>query len=257
MKKRLFITSIVMMLVIAVALSTATYAWFTSNAQVTASTVTLTAESGAGTALGIGWLDGTTGTEIVANEADNYKPMVPSELDVDTTDFANVTWSGATIYTDGGIAKFNAPYNPAPVPYQYNGTVGGNVKNIFYIENLSHANSISTITMTLASVEDTDSLLRVAVFTSTTYNGTYTLKAVFGKEANMNTEWGEIEEAGDVVADLCADDAEVPTVTSYVISNLAPDAKLFFKVVAWLDGVALDDSTAESTSTLGLNFLAS
>ena len=35
MKKRLLITSIVMMLVVAVALSTATYAWFTSNAGVT------------------------------------------------------------------------------------------------------------------------------------------------------------------------------------------------------------------------------
>ena len=43
MKKRLLITSIVMMLVVAVALSTATYAWFTSNTTVTANEVTLTA----------------------------------------------------------------------------------------------------------------------------------------------------------------------------------------------------------------------
>ena len=51
MKKRLLITSIVMMLVVAVALSTATYAWFTSNTQVTANHVILTAATMEGDAL--------------------------------------------------------------------------------------------------------------------------------------------------------------------------------------------------------------
>jgi len=55
MKKRLLITSIVMMLVVAVALSTATYAWFTSNVQVTANTITMTAGTSQSSALGIEW----------------------------------------------------------------------------------------------------------------------------------------------------------------------------------------------------------
>ena len=55
MKKRLLITSIVMMLVVAVALSTATYAWFTSNVQVTANTITMTAGTSNSSALGIQW----------------------------------------------------------------------------------------------------------------------------------------------------------------------------------------------------------
>ena len=244
-----------MMLVVALTLATSTYAWFTSNTTVTASTVTLTAESNSGTALGIGWLGGTTGTTITANEASEYKPMVPSELDVGTTDFADITWSGATTYTDGGVSKFNAPYASVS-PYQYNGTVSSSTVNIFYIENLSPANAISTITMTLAGVEDTNSLLRVAVFTSSTSDGTYTLKAVMGVDEDLDTEWGEITTKGQVVADLCDDGDEVPTVTSLTISNLAAQGKVYFKVVAWLDGVALDDSTAESTGTLGLNFLA-
>ena len=256
MKKRLLIVSAVMIFVVSITLSTATYAWFTSNSTVTATSVTLTAESSDSTALGIGWLDGTSGTMITANSASEYKPMVPSELEVSVTDFDDVTWSGATVYVDGNVAKFNAPYNPSPVPYQYNGTVESTTKNIFYIENLSHANAISSITMTLSGVEDTNSLLRVAVFTSTTSNGTYTLKAVMGKEANMNTEWGEITVKGQVVDSLCADDEEVKTVTSLVLTNLAAEGKIYFKVVAWLDGVALNDDTANSTSTLGLNFLA-
>ena len=233
MKKRLLLTSIVMMIVVAVVLSTATYAWFTSNASVTASTVTLTAESSGGTALGIGWLDGTTGTTI--------------------TDFADVTWSGATTYTDGGVAKFNTPYASVS-PYQYNGTVDANIKDTFYIENLSTANTISTIVLTLSDVADTNTLLRVGVFTSSTANGTYTLRGVLGADEDLDTEWGEITAKGQVVADLCDD--EVATVTSIEFTNLSAQGKIFFKVVAWLDGVVLDDTTAESTSTLGLNFLA-
>ena len=194
-----------MMLVLAVTLSTATYAWFTSNATVTASTITLTANNSAGTALGIGWLGGTTGTLITANDAESYDPMVPSELDVDTTDFDDVTWGGATIYKDGSVFKFNTPYSPAPSPYQYNGDVSDNAVYIFYIENLSHANAISSITMTLSNVEDVSTLLRVAVFTSSTSDGTYMLKAVMGKEENLDTEWGEIA-AGDEVEYLCDDE---------------------------------------------------
>lgn len=254
MKKRLLIVSIVMLLVIAVTLSTATYAWFTSNASVTASTVTLNAESSGGTALGIGWYGSTTGTSITANSASNYKPMVPSALSVGNTALSSITWSGATIYTDGGVAKFNAPYSPAPVPYTYNGTVSSSTVDVFYIENLSQANAIRTITMTLSDVVDADDLLRVAVFTSSTNNGTFTLQAVLGKSADMNTEWGSITAAGQVVSDLCT--SEIQTVTSYVINDLPAQGKVYFKVVAWLDGVALNDSTAESTSTLGLNFLA-
>ena len=251
-----------MMLVVAVALSTATYAWFTSNNTVSASTVTLSAASSGGVALGIGWKDGTTGTSITANAAASYNPMVPSALVVDTgsntpTNFSAITWSGATIRTDGGVEKFNAPYDPAPAPYQYNGTVSAATKDIFYIENLSSSNSIPSITLTLTEVADTSSLLRVAVFTSATVDGAYILKAVMGKEANMNTEWGSVALNG-VVADLCADNAEVKTVTNYVISNLAASGKVYFKVVAWLDGVALNDTAAaaNATSTLGLLFTA-
>ena len=51
MKKRLLITSIVMMLVVAVALSTATYAWFTTSTNVSAEAVVLTAATMNGDAI--------------------------------------------------------------------------------------------------------------------------------------------------------------------------------------------------------------
>ena len=258
MKKRLLITSIVMMLVVAVALSTATYAWFTSNDTVSASTVTLTAESNGGAALGIGWVDGTTGTTITANAATTYNPMVPSALVVDTgsntpTNFTAVTWSGATTRTVGGDPVFNTPYDPAPAPYQFNGTVGGNTKYIFYLENLSASNDINSITMSLSNVTDANDLLRVAVFTSATEDGTYALRAVLSKTTAQSTEWGTVQADASVAA-LCS--TPVSTTTTYVIDGLDAGDQLFFKVVVWLDGAALIDEYAETSTVVGLNFVA-
>ena len=258
MKKRLLITSIVMMLVVAVALSTATYAWFTSNDTVSASTVTLTAESNGGAALGIGWVDGTTGTTITANAAASYNPMVPNALVVDNgsntpTNFSAVTWSGATTRTVGGVPVFNAPYNPAPAPYQFNGTVSGNAKYVFYLENLSASNDINSITMSLSNVTDANDLLRVAVFTSDSATGTFALRAVLSKTNAQDTEWGTVQTDG-VVADLCS--TPVATTTSYVIDGLEAGDQLFFKVVVWLDGAALIDEYAETSTIVGLSFVA-
>ena len=85
MKKRLLITSIVMMLVVAVALSTATYAWFTSNAKVEAKSMTLTAAVSDADALGIGWIGGNAGTLINSTIAETLKPMAPADLTATTT----------------------------------------------------------------------------------------------------------------------------------------------------------------------------
>jgi len=75
MKKRLLITSIVMMLVVAVALSTATYAWFTSNTSVTANSVTMTAGTSASSALGIAWQK-STHTEFTPEFNNDYLTYV-------------------------------------------------------------------------------------------------------------------------------------------------------------------------------------
>ena len=98
MKKRLLITSIVMMLVVAVALSTATYAWFTSNDQVTANTVSLTAATSTESALGIAWQSPAGNTVGTAAWNANYQtyiapytmaaeiqPAAPTFLDGQTT----------------------------------------------------------------------------------------------------------------------------------------------------------------------------
>jgi len=153
MKKRLLITSIVMMLVVAVALSTATYAWFTSNAGVTASTVTLTAATNDAAALGISWTDSNYGTEIVdavSGTTATLVPMTPIAYTVGTTvATANtenkIAFNTATIRSDAtqNTMVFGEDGQTA-TPYTWNDAT----HNSFYVKNLAPANT-TNLTVTV------------------------------------------------------------------------------------------------------------
>ena len=149
MKKRLLITSIVMMLVVAVALSTATYAWFTSNASVTANSISMTAATNTLDALGIGWGEGSTGTagtQITSNVAGVLAPMAPKSLSttgtITTTD--SIQWNSATVKTVGGKLVFNA-LNETPTPLTFKDGNGSGTNSTFFVKNLSPANSVAHV----------------------------------------------------------------------------------------------------------------
>ena len=151
MKKRLLITSIVMMLVVAVALSTATYAWFTSNASVTASTISMTAATNTAEALGIGWgasdaVGAVAGTEIVATVNGVLVPMAPKSLVTGTTQFSGesnvIDFNSATIKNINSKAVFNAVDDSVTALDFNNGTA-----HTFFVKNLSTANSVEHIWM--------------------------------------------------------------------------------------------------------------
>lgn len=186
MKKRLLITSIVMMLVVAVALSTATYAWFTSNASVTSEAVTLTAASNNAASLGIGWTaTGSFGPSITPESPASpatFAPALPNQLTVGTTnihksgeananeiafetEFATPNASGDMVFLGDGSST--TPYN------WNNGT-----EQSFFIKNLSPASTISTVTLTATITGDAAALLRVGVFKLDSTSGTYKLLGV-------------------------------------------------------------------------------
>ena len=260
MKKRLLITSIVMMLVVAVALSTATYAWFTSNAGVTASSVQLTAASNAGASIGIAWGDDELASAISAKAATGtWAPMAPATCEEGTT-AVGVQFQTATIKSSGGEYVFNGPSNASAFEYE-----SATNQKYFRVANTSTSNAASVV-MTLydvtgsAAASDTNNLLRVGVFTSSTNNGTYTLAKVLSVTAGQEVAYGTITE-GNAVDELVETGEEYETAASYTFSlaNLTTGtgSVVYFKVIAWMDGYALNDATASSTATFGLNFVAS
>ena len=260
MKKRLLITSIVMMLVVAVALSTATYAWFTSNAGVTASSVQLTAASNAGASIGIAWGTDELASAITAKAATGtWSPMAPATATVGET-AATVGFETATIRSYNGNYVFNGPGDATPFDYESQTS-----QKFFRVANTSTSNA-ATVTMTLRDITgnqaaaDTNNLLRVGVFTSTTSNGTYTLRAILSVTDHQEVAYGDI--VGDARVDqLVASNAKVYTDDDYSFdldetSNQNGQSVIYFKVIAWMDGYALNDATASSTATFGLNFAA-
>jgi len=119
MKKRLLITSIVMMLVVAVALSTATYAWFTSNDQVTANTVSLTAATSTQSAIGIAWHAPAENVEINTPAWNaNYSTFIAPY------DTFGAIQPAAPAFLDGesSLPTFNTAYITSQGTFKGNGT---------------------------------------------------------------------------------------------------------------------------------------
>ena len=257
MKKRLLITSIVMMLVVAVALSTATYAWFTSNAGVTASSVQLTAASNADASIGIAWGSDPLSSAISAQgPAQNatWAPMAPPTCANGTTAYGE-QFKTATTRASGSNYVFNGPENATPFYYQSSSNDA-----YFRVANTSTSNA-ATVTLTLADVtnstvaSDTNNLLRVGVFTCATASGDYKLAKVLSVTDDQAVAYGTITQ-GNNIADLVPVANTYLTDTSYSFDLAASTGVLYFKVIAWMDGYALNDGNASSTATFGLNFSA-
>ena len=184
MKKRLLITSIVMMLVVAVALSTATYAWFTSNASVTGTSLTMTAATNSAPALEISYTNAEGGwlTTIAATSPEgSFKPAAPTALtlhaDPSTTGtyFDTLAWKNATVVN----GKFN---NDVTDGHEYVWKDNAETPHeSFYLHNASTANGISGITMTATISGASASFIRIAVFK---YNTTASKFELYGVISN-------------------------------------------------------------------------
>ena len=155
MKKRLLITSIVMMLVVAVALSTATYAWFTSNTQVTASTVTMTAATNENDSIFIKWDGGSYEKDIVTTKSySSLSPMIPNELVVNQTTIGEgahqISFQTAGLTTVNGISTFKDVSSEVSGVYFATGAAPDSPANVntLFIKNTSTANVVNNIKVT-------------------------------------------------------------------------------------------------------------
>ena len=191
MKKRLLITSIVMMLVVAVALSTATYAWFTSNASVTANSISMKATTSTAPALGISWIDGNYGTEISPVITDYtqdgtfvFSPVAPATLSTsETITDSTVEFKTSTTYSSAGDFKFGANGAAAPAQATYTLTDASGHTS-FFLKNLSTANALTgTLSMSAAITGTGADLIRVGVFVYNSTSEKYELVEVLANQA--------------------------------------------------------------------------
>ena len=158
MKKRLLITSIVMMLVVAVALSTATYAWFTNSSSVTASSVTLSAATMDSAAIMISKADDNTGLSNLVSLDSLSNALYPATPNAaGTLTAASPTFANLEIQGDGSATVKSLPSNTQSF---YTDTV--------YVYNKGASSATLTITINLAygtaaADEEAAKSLRIAI----------------------------------------------------------------------------------------------
>ena len=227
MKKRLLITSIVMMLVVAVALSTATYAWFTSNNSVSATSITMTASTSESAALAIAWVptgagDPTFGNYITTGAIDSsttkFGPVAPTTTDANTA-FASMTFASSTIKTLDNRNYFNstptavAPDSNSDVYVWNDGETTASTE--IRLKNMSSANATGTITIK-AVIEDNDDndqtdngvdLIRVAVFKKD--GSTYKLVGIMATSNSQKVAYGTIAAPANAASPTAYETAEV------------------------------------------------
>ncbi len=79
MKKSMFISTVLMVVLLVVAVSTATFAWFSANDTVTVQETTMTAATTTDANILIGWEEGNLGTHITfENPGEFLAPMIPA-----------------------------------------------------------------------------------------------------------------------------------------------------------------------------------
>ena len=121
MKKSMFISTVLMVVILIVALSTATFAWFAANDTAIVTDATMSAASAADANIAISWISNGEGTSISFQDETGLRPTIPKTIPVgntagvlqatqyiSTTDFA----AGAAVAVVNGVT-----YNGTPATY--------------------------------------------------------------------------------------------------------------------------------------------
>lgn len=241
MKKSTLISTLAMVVIVALALTTATFAWYTANNEVTAnSSATAATASDANLAIGTS-SNPTTSTPIVLNNSANLAPMAPK------TDWKTATGSETTfgtakgdLYSSAITAGANATFTTSPT------AASTPITGKLFVKNLSAGASVNlTVALTATTIDgvtDGTGMLRVAIFTGASDAAKY--EGLLAVGSNPVTKWGEIQADKAVSAMEATSVAAAASLTNFVTLGAnttgASDAEVEINYIAWLDGELLD-----------------
>ena len=253
-----------MMLVVAVALSTATYAWFTSNANVTASSITMTAATNSDAALGIGWAGGAAESAISLSGAPaTIAPMVPAAISTGVTT-SGVAFETATTKSVNGHLVFNTPSSATPYTFT-NGAA-----TAFYVSNLSTVSTVANVQVQadIAAVtqnKDGSDLIRIAIFKrATAGTGDYVLVGILSNTPDdHNVAYGDVQvgynaEKGTGQSLSYGESVDYLDLGNLAVNDSAANGSDQIDLVAivWMDGYELDNTKSAYDASIGLTFYA-
>ena len=244
--RSLWLTSILMVVLLVAALSTATFAWFSASNVVNLAQITFTASSkhtdavsGEGD-LKISWTANATGAalkdSIQIKQGSNMSPMIPLEVPV-SGDENGTTYGDfvASFHTSAQANSVNGPIYVrdaiAVAPYTC-ANPDDNDDTTFYLYNTGEY--AMDITIQCSITGDNAAALRVAVFVGDKYTGLI---------ADGALAYGSIVKnalvADQTKTEYDPDDVEPVTFSIPAFQNVS------VRLVAWFDGLALGDAGSE------------
>lgn len=249
MKKTTFLSTVLLLAVLAVALSTATFAWFSANNIVNVSSITFTADSSAGNGdLAIGWNEGDVDSYRLyfASPLENndlIAPMMPERLpETGVTTLADFAADGYfTTGTQVNLAAGGAVYqydgDPA-APYLCRSDTDYE-RTEFYLIN-KNAQLDMRVRVEYETGGTLGDRLCVALFADGLFLGVMT--------SAEKVSYGTITSGADVAATSSSSDIIFPSLAMTLTVPSAGSVRL--TLAAWYDGVAMGDDDVNEESTL-------
>lgn len=259
MKRSMFISTILMVVVLVVALSTATFAWYTASNTGSASTGNLVAADSSAANIAVGWTNDATTTSITfASAPVTVNPMVPSAVP-SIEDGSKTTYGALTFQTAPMDATGKFGTVAESTPWTVSDGAEADAKTSFYVIN-HNVNASATVKMT-CSIPANDGAetptpygnadkLVVAVFVNGDLAGIFTNRTNY--TVGPVAQGGEASKLGTSAVGI----------TNEISISLAAEVKsgtghfAEITVKAWLDGADLTQSFAKQTAVFSFSFTA-
>ena len=246
----------VVLVMITVVLSTATYAWYRVVNRAVGNSVTFQAinnDTGGGD-LTITWdLDNLNNYIIDFNNPTNdLYPMIPiNEAKIDETTYAEFTTRNfnTTYQTVNAMGEYIARLAGVQIdPFILNGNVGGGTQNYFYLVNTNPEYEMNVDVIYLYSGVLSDKL-RIAFFVGDDPDS-LVLKGIMSMSEDIY--YGAIQKNAPLTDTQTMPDAYVRTKEMSI--NLPAGEHCCVAMVGWLDGVKMQDENSRQTTSFIVKF---
>ncbi len=249
-KKSMFITTILMVAVLIVAVSTATFAWYTASGNGSANSASLVSAESADANIAVGWTKSSKDTSITFNTINSkFAPMAPTKALVADEAYSASVFETQTLAQNG---VFNDDGDPATPWNVVNSDTGSDITDGFYVINYNQ-NAAATVKMKLTFTADENSdLLLVAVYVDDELKGIYSQLGSYAageivKNAAPSSLTGESKGTNVIAAGT-----EISFDLAAANDSDTDVAKI--QVKAWFDGATLEQIDANKAAGFSFTF---
>lgn len=274
--KSLFISTVAMVVMLIVALSVGTFAWYTAQETVTANDAVVGTATSTEAAIAIGWAAGASSSSVSFGAKDDLRPMIPTsapasgaslpsfqeaQLELQGTDRFIKNVIGATPWKQ--VAASGNPASTELFVRNLSDTKDVNVYPVVTIDTHQEGDNPDTPEVETDWVGDLNHLLRVAIWVSGG-ESTYTHLGTWGSETAssayavdmdnatyLNQNENLVKDNANKITPLTAGGSRVAANTTFQLT--ATQEKQIY-IYAWIEGTALTSGLSGLSAGFDVTF---